>query len=172
MSNVFELKTFICFIVAGMCFLSFSCRDKSSQGRYFVKGPKMDTWKVLEDENGDTVFLKKLKRPLLVIKYSKLNCNTCVDSLLSSLKRIKKDIPHAFFTDYEYDRDLYLFKRINNIKSKVYKTKYKTSIDSLNMPYVYVLDEDLSQKSVFIPKKENILDFDNYLSEISNFYWE
>ncbi|MCB4807941.1 hypothetical protein LG651_06725 [Tamlana sp. 62-3] len=149
-----------------------SCLNSESNSKYFIQGLRLDSDAVLKSDEDSLVKLKDLKKPILIFQYSELNCGVCVDSVIVTLKNIDKEIPYIYIADYKRKTDLYLFKRVNKIKKDVYRTNYKTDVDTLNVPYVYILDDkSLVQKSLFIPRKENILDFKEYLDKVSKHYW-
>jgi hypothetical protein len=72
--------------------------------------------------------------------------------------------------DYQNKRDLNLFKKLNRINSVIYKTDFKSDIDTLNLPYVYYLENDFIQKSVYFPKKTNMNEFREYLQSTHKHY--
>lgn len=144
---------------------------KRNTNTFFTKGSSVSRESVLVNLNNDTVFLKNLETPTLIIKYSELNCQICVDSILKITNKLKeKNFPYFYVADYKYKRDLILFKRVNKIAESIYSTNIKSHFDTLNIPYVYIIDKDLVQKSVFIPKKDDIKKFQKYLNEVLSFY--
>ncbi len=117
--------------------------------------------KNLELQNkGDSLLLSELNiiRPKLVLRYSELNCNVCVDSQFETLNRVTKQIGEEnilIFGSYSKLDDLNRFKRINNIHLEIYNLKnIGLSIDDENIPYYFVLDSSLVVKDLFIPKDE------------------
>ncbi|TGV03438.1 hypothetical protein [Flavivirga rizhaonensis] len=128
----------------------------------------------LSSFNDSIKLFNDLPKPSVVMRYSELNCSVCIDSTVAYVKKLEQDlgIPVTYISSYSNRRDVILFKELNDIKSSVYKTNFISKYDSLNAPYLYVIDDDLVQKSVFIPKKEEMGEYMDYLKYIVKHYFE
>jgi hypothetical protein len=127
----------------------------------------------LIDFNEDTLSIESLfSHPVLIFRYSALQCNSCIDlekSLIDSLFKQNSQIePYiSYFVFYsnrrEYIADIRESK--NNIPYfQVPDNSLGLQIDKYNMPYYFVLNQGLSISDVFIPEKENL--------ELSKIYLE
>jgi hypothetical protein len=128
------------------------------------------------DENKNKIQLKEMlsKQPKLVFRYSELNCQQCVDTVFKRLKQLAEEVGKEkilILSSYSNHRDLLLFKRINQIDLEVYnlnETKLDISVEEVNIPYMFLLDNDFRAKFVFIPEKTMPQLTDNYLLLIKN----
>jgi hypothetical protein len=147
-------------------------RSMFIKNNFFIKGETILGGAVMKNSKDSIIYFKDIKKNTLIVKYSELNCKVCIDSMISVIKEFeKKNINVIYIADYRIKRYLYLFKRINKISNEIYRTDFKSSIDTLNVPYVYVIENDLIQKSIYIPKKENMMEFRDYLNEITKKYF-
>lgn len=113
----------------------------------------------IEDSNDnevsfDTVFNKRK----LVVRYSSLNCNACVDSLIKYTKQLSNEIGRdkiVVCAKYENKRDFHLLSRINKNDLDIYQVdSLLLNIESKGIPYMFVVNEDYSVSHTFIPHKE------------------
>lgn len=104
----------------------------------------------------------------LVVRLSQLHCGTCVNTLMSLLQRSNmKEV--IFLIDYEDRRfleDLKLYK----ITGHYLKTKFLNNvpIENMNIPYLFVSDENLVVNKIYIPHDsmtEHTLLYLKYLQE-------
>ncbi|MDR0507648.1 MAG: hypothetical protein LBH32_12665 [Dysgonamonadaceae bacterium] len=113
--------------------------------------------------------------PKLVFFHSELNCNSCVEQDFPLFNKIQKTIENnlLFFASYKNNRDLIIFKRINNIQSNIYNvSSVGLPVEELNMPFCFVINQDFRAESVFIPIKEDSLLLKRYLEIIANKYFK
>lgn len=138
----------------------------------------IDSNVILYDENNIKTSLKQLcnKKPKLIFKYSTLNCNVCVDEQIKLLKKETEIIGVEnviIITDYKTTRELYQFRRMNQIDIKIYNLmNYEITRIDKNLPYYFVLNSNSSISQLFIPiKNENVFIF-QYFKEINNRYFQ
>lgn len=109
----------------------------------------------------DTLTLQQLvgTTPKLVLRFSELNCMTCVNDIVAKIKKAsqiigKKNVIVA--ATYHSIRDLYLFKRINGLKMPVYKlptSGFGLPIGGADIPFLFVIDPQFQTKLLFVPDK-------------------
>ena len=94
----------------------------------------------------------------LIVRYSELNCNSCVDSLLHYTSIFAKEVGEnnvMVWASYSSIRDFHLLFRLNKAKLNICNIESQISeYDQINNPYVFVLDEDLTIRRLFFPHKE------------------
>jgi hypothetical protein len=119
-------------------------------------------------------FIKKYVRSTkLVFRYADVNCNTCVDSSMFKLKQLNalvRDTNIIILASYNSARDLYVWRRINNIKNPVFQIPYKSlglKTEDLNEPYFFTLRKNSAVvQNLFIPSKMFGKASDTYLGVI------
>jgi hypothetical protein len=98
------------------------------------------------------------KQPLLVLRYSDINCSTCYEDALDEMNEIYKDSTQLVIVlcSYINERDFFTFKRINRIKYILYKIPsdaFKWPVEEYNTPYFFVLHPDMKISHIYIPNK-------------------
>jgi hypothetical protein len=135
---------------------------------------------ILEDEKGKKIPLKGIykNKTILVLRYSELNCQECVNKQVKALKDFAKEVGEdniLLIASYRERRNLYLFKRMNQIHFNVYNIKEDglgMNLEKLSIPYFFVLDHNNIASLVFIPTKEFESLLKSYLSVIKNRYFK
>lgn len=112
----------------------------------------------VKDEAGNIVKINNLinKGPKIVLRYSEVNCMSCVDTSLNFLRKyidligVKNII---ILASYKRQKDIISYKRINNlIPFEIYNTNYNDlnlPIEDVVIPYYFIIDEKLNCHSVF-----------------------
>lgn len=95
------------------------------------------------DEKGDRVTLEKLiDGEKLVVRYSELNCNICIDSLITCIRRRVNVIGWdkiLILATYHNKRDYYIFKRINQLE-KIYQIdSIGCPLEEFNIPFLFFI---------------------------------
>lgn len=132
----------------------------------------LDREQKLVNIEGDTVSLGSVFKggPKLVIRYSVLNCQVCVDEEMIRLKKLGERIGNeniVILTYYQRFRDVIVFHKKTKNPFPVYfipDNNLKLPVEEENIPYLFVSDEDCLAKMFFIPEKT--------MPEISNIYYE
>lgn len=78
----------------------------------------------ISDEDGQRLYSSffDFEKPVLIFRFSKVDCSDCVISQIRLLKEIihEKQIKYMIIADYSNKRNLGLFKRSNEINEHVY----------------------------------------------------
>ena len=97
--------------------------------------------------------------PKFVLRYSEINCMTCVDSSLKYIEKYKKIIgPENIIVlaSYKNQQDLAIFKRVSKIEFEIFNTGENTvglPIEKENTPFMFITNGTLIAQSVFLPEK-------------------
>jgi len=114
----------------------------------------------LLEENKKKILLKnKLSNKLtLIYRYFDVNCQVCI---INTLKNLSSSIVNqsqlSIIASYQTKRHLLQFKRVNNIKTNISNIENQTlikSLDSLEIPYLLLVNKKLKIISVHILSKE------------------
>ena len=136
------------------------------------EGSVLDSNKIIYDVN-NTGCAWDCSRSRIIIRYSELNCNVCIDSLFSCIdnhlnKKEKQQI--HILASYHNRNDLLIFKRINNLSYPIYRIdSLGISLENLNEPFIFVLNKDYSISHLFIPHKERPQDTRRYLNIVLSY---
>jgi len=95
---------------------------------------------------------------ILIFRYSDINCNTCYESAINEMKETLGDAFQyvAILCTYSTERDLIVFKKINQIRFPIYLVSSGTFswvIEEYNNPYFFVLHSDLKISNIYVPNK-------------------
>lgn len=95
--------------------------------------------------------------PKLIIRYSSLNCHTCIDSLVQNAKQVSQLLGRdniCLFANYNSESDFRQFWRTNNLYFRIYSVESKIiNADDFDTPYMFVLNPDHTISHLFIPHK-------------------
>lgn len=139
-------------------------------------GEKISKDILLCDDEGNEIILGDISqgRRKFIFRYSYLNCNVCVDALIPMIKTLAQEIGDdnvIFIATYKNERNLHVFKRINQIRSQIYNIESLPIIlDDINTPYCFVLEKDDTISHVFIPRKEMIDHAQDYFNVIGQLF--
>lgn len=85
----------------------------------------------------------------LIFRMSKLNCTECINEYINILDEAEgKGLKYYIIADYDNERNLALFKRVNNIKMDVYSSDYLYE-DEIKEPYFFIYQNDIMSKVMF-----------------------
>ena len=127
------------------------------QFQLFTEGAKLNPLLEACNEKGDTLVINNIiLKPVLVLRYSELNCQSCVDDLLTEIKEdgifnATNTLLLAYYSEPAY---LYQFKRMNRLELPVFSIQH-TGLppDTLNLPYFFLMNSKLQISNVFIPEE-------------------
>lgn len=111
----------------------------------------------------------------MIFKYSELNCNVCIDSQIIIVKKLANIISPQkiiFLSSYNQNSNLYRFKRLNSIKSEIYNIHdgLGLNIDTLNVPYYFIMSPECRISNVFIPDKMDMEMTIRYIETIKRYF--
>lgn len=134
-------------------------RNLFKSGKLAARIQWQDTLRVYDADNHPVRFKDLVsEHRKLVFRFSELNCNVCVDSVLNALKSFPhKSVPDnvIVLASYKTYRDLLVFKRINKLSFPVYNVPETVmSASDIDTPFLFVTGA--AEKSVFpfIPDRE------------------
>lgn len=145
----------------------YSIQKTLMQFQLYTEGSELKPQIEVANEKGDTLTIGDLiSKPVLVLRYSELNCQSCVDDLLTQIKEIgsfntTNTLLLAYYREPAY---LYQFKRMNQLELPVYSLQ-KTGLppDTLNLPYFFLMNNKLQISNVFIPEEGDMASVKEYL---------
>lgn len=109
----------------------------------------------------------------LILRYSMSNCTDCIKYILDVMKNnthLLNAVDVNIFGNFQYARDAYVYKKVNNLSFNVYCVKDSIlPLDEINTPYLFLLNKDHKVSHVFIPRKEMHQSILNYLNVINEF---
>lgn len=128
---------------------------------YFVsEGCRLSPEIVIKAENEKTLLLKELVKngKKLVLRISNTHCPACLYDLCPSVARFLKSVGKEnviYLSDYDNARTLTLLKSNYKIDHEVYSVKkIDLPLEESNVPYLFLLDENLKIELIFAPIKE------------------
>jgi hypothetical protein len=132
---------------------------KKLEIKYF--GRQLECVPLIISEYDDTISLSEYypSQYTIAFLYSEFNCQTCVDSALQILYEERLDTldNFIFISTYKRKQDLYEFKKMNNIKSPIYRVNNSELLDSLineNAPVFLLIKDNNLIASLLVPIKE------------------
>ena len=147
--------------------LNMIAYDKSLEIKF--NGQSIDGEIGLETKDGEQMSLMEATRDdkMLVARYADINCNSCVDTLMTHLAKKYADIGEGrivVLSNYGSRRDYINFIRINGLDFEIYNLSAPLcDADSLNVPYMFILEGNKKINDFFIPRKEYPRGIDEYL---------
>lgn len=122
-----------------------------------------------------TILLSELVKngPILIYRYSDINCSSCVDSELYNLNYFFKLLKNRviLLCSYEYESALNDFKQQNRLSYPVYNIKFKIfpwEEDLHDRPYYFVLHPDMRVSDFYIPEITYPKETKKYLTELKH----
>ena len=117
---------------------------------------------ILRDESRNEIQLSKLLegKETLVFKFSSSNCSTCIQSGFSALRKIAKIIPRErliILADKSNRREVKALSNSMGLDYPIYlvdDNAFSHILRDENVPFVFIIGEDLRMKDLFIPMKE------------------
>ena len=94
--------------------------------------------------------------PALIFRYSEMNCNSCYETELFSLKNAfpKEERQIAILSSYRDKRDFMMFKKANKIELPFYRMpqdSFDWALEDYGSPYYFVLHPDLTVSHIYVP---------------------
>lgn len=138
---------------------------------------KIDRDLILYNTDGQIQELGKLvcQGPKLIFKYSKLNCDVCVDEQIILLKEFTEIIGSEnviIISDYDNPRELTQFVRMNQLDNEVPNLHDQEIIPfDKSLPYYFILSRHLTLQQLFIPLSGSRYLTKNYFNIILRSYF-
>ena len=138
---------------------------------------KIDRDLILYNTDGQIQELGKLvcQGPKLIFKYSKLNCDVCVDEQIILLKEFTEIIGSEnviIISDYDNPRELTQFVRMNQLDNEVLNLHDQEIIPfDKSLPYYFILSRHLTLQQLFIPLSGSRYLTKNYFNLILRSYF-
>lgn len=118
---------------------------------------------LLENGKEKSSLSNAIKDKTLVVRLSQLNCQACIMAITPLLQKLS-DERIIFLIDYTNKRYFEEFKKTCNDNHRLFKIEsLALPLDTLNIPYFFILDKDLKTDCVFVPHKEMINQTERYL---------
>ena len=91
--------------------------------------------------------IQNLEEDVLIVRYGRINCSTCINTYIRLLKEILPDSivkdRTLFLAKYSNFQELGQFKRLHGVESKIFrKDENLTPLDSMNVPYFFLLNKE------------------------------
>lgn len=136
-----------------------------------------------EDEITNTKGEKKklydvLGEKKLVLRYSELNCDDCIDKQIKYLNKYADSIGCEniiLLTNYNNNHHMQRFRKINRIKFEIYNIgkKLNENIRDINLPYLFIIDRcNMRINNMFVPQKELPDQTEKYFYEVYTKYFK
>lgn len=122
----------------------------------------VDSWQIensivnikdIRGEDGEKINFKYIsaKQPILIFRFSKVNCSECVIKQIDIIKELTKNesIQHIIICDYSNNRQLGLFKRVNAIKEPIFDCE-KICANEEKTPFFCIYNKGVIS-NVFFP---------------------
>ena len=134
----------------------------------------LDAGMAVRNATGESMTLSDIAEDgdILVVRYSELNCNSCVDSLMKKIGEFAErgGMKNRFvvFANYENYLDFKLFCSLNKANLNIYNVKgLPLGQEALETPYLFLLHSDMTVTNFFVTHKEMPGATDRYLGRVS-----
>jgi hypothetical protein len=146
-----------------------------------LKSNTVDIWKYQQtilnedqivDEDGRSLSEDcfDFENPVLICRFSKLNCSNCIEKQVGMLlKLIESKVKYMLIGDYSNKRELGIFKRVNEIKDIVYACEIMLTSEQ-RTPYFCVFFRGVVS-DVFFPDEKFPELTQSYLKEMTTKYF-
>lgn len=122
-------------------------------------------------------FIDKYKKEkILVLVYSKLHCNVCVEELIELIKANWDDSNKeriVLFVDYDQKRYSDIFKKINKIDFNTLRVdiaQINEIVPIKDLPFFMIIDNGIEIEKIFIPDKNDPTNTAIFLKFVNNYF--
>lgn len=136
-------------------------QKENRNNEMILDGIKLETDAIVTKVNGvDDKLCNIVDGNKLILRYSELNCNTCIEAQIVNLNRYADSIGMhniLLFTTYHNHSYMKRFKKMNKIKFEIYNVSAEldSALTDIGLPYFFVLTPcDNRVQSMYIPQKE------------------
>ncbi|MFY0593750.1 hypothetical protein [Roseivirga sp.] len=135
---------------------------------FYTSNPDFGNIELL-GENGMPLTMKSvLKRDYTIFfRYTELGCNTCTEEVIKLLNSSNLEL--EYLSTYQSKTYLNTFKRMNGIEQVVYNVPLSQELfplDSLNIPYFFVVDKFGKVVDAHIPIKEDLKYTEEFITRV------
>jgi len=97
-------------------------------------------------------------KPILIYRYSDINCTTCYETEIKELQAEFINNPELsiILCSYRIDQEFLVFKRINQIKLSLYRINsdaFDWEVEKYGNPYYFVLHPNMKISHIYVPNK-------------------
>lgn len=137
-------------------------------------GLEIDSIIALHDINDSSYTIRDISQTghKLVFRYSFIHCDACVDTLMKLVNKFTDEVGRdkvVILAQYASKRDYKNFVRINNVNNCIYHIQDTLcKADELSIPYLFVLEDNMTVSNFFMPRKEYPNVTEQYLQAIKN----
>ena len=133
---------------------------------FYVENLDVVNTRVL-DENGASLTLMNhsMESETLFFRYSELGCNTCTEEVIKLINTYEVDM--TYLATYQSRTYLNTFKRMNRITQEVFNVPLGEKLfplDTLDIPYFFVMDSVGNIVDAHIPVKEDLSFTEEFLA--------
>ncbi|WP_106830314.1 hypothetical protein [Parabacteroides pacaensis] len=112
-------------------------------------------------------------KPVLIYRYSHLDCSLCIEKNVKFLKDIFKEQDSCIyiFSFYYSQKDMYAFKKMNKLSFPILNIKFNKDefpIEEYNTPYFFVLYPNRKISNIYIPDEQFPFLTEKYLRNIKS----
>lgn len=136
-----------------------------STSQVYSDGIKLNSNIEMENLKGDKIQLAHaiINPKTLVMRFTQFNCNSCVDLILEAIMTNSSYNNSNALLLADYKNRPYINKR-NNSKIPIYSIAKSTLwLDTLNMPYLFLIDQNAQVSNVYIPQEGDTTAIYQYL---------
>jgi len=130
--------------------------------QFDCEGSNLEIPLSLIDENNKRCRINEISgaNTTLIFRFSEINCTSCVETQFRLIRKYiskygKNNI--IIVASYSNIRNLTIFKRINEISIPIYRIEQNQlcqKVESLNVPYYFLLEDEVEMRMIHIPSKE------------------
>jgi len=120
----------------------------------------------------DSIPLTSLgNKNLLVLRYSDIHCNTCIDEEVESLQKVfEGKLEHVIILcSYNSERDFIAFRRLNRLRLQAYRIPHNAFDwvpEKTDKPYYFMVNPDNKVSNFYVPNRSYPNLTNNYLQSI------
>lgn len=141
-------------------------------------GKELDKDLIVYDINNNKIKLGDIvNENKLILRYSNLNCNTCIEEQIKNINKYQDSIgiqKIILLTTYQNTVYMDRFRKINKVKIKIYNLgeMLDKEINDIGFPYFFVLEENTMRiNCTFIPQKDKNDLTNSYIENIQKKYF-
>jgi hypothetical protein len=126
-----------------------------------------------------SAYADTITEPKLIMRFSYLSCEVCIDSALSIIRKYQDSIRFeniVLWATYDNRNNLALFRNVNRIKYKTFFVPANDTVikaDTYSIPYIFVLQPHRRNLyDLFFPQKENSMRTRDYFDIVTTKYYK